>query len=143
MAAPSTRRSPPMDASSTSRPARKGSSTSSGSAAAAASARSARPRSPAPSPERGLSPCNPPSPPRGRGRGAQDEAPRLPVRRTTLQPQRGKRREMTAQTTETSTDAVAAADAAFFAALLDRDLPALERILAGDFLIVDVASGDV
>jgi ketosteroid isomerase-like protein len=45
--------------------------------------------------------------------------------------------------TETQTDAVAAADAALFAALLDRDLPALERILAEDFLIVDVASGDV
>src|SRR5690242_947721 len=46
-------------------------------------------------------------------------------------------------TTETHADAVAAADAAFFAALLDRDLPALERILAEDFVIVDVAAGDV
>ncbi len=50
---------------------------------------------------------------------------------------------MTTQTTETQTDAVAAADAALFAALLDRDLDALDRILAGEFLIVDVASGDV
>jgi len=50
---------------------------------------------------------------------------------------------MTTQSTEALTDAVAAADTAFFAALLDRDLPALERILAEDFMIVDVGSGNV
>jgi ketosteroid isomerase-like protein len=50
---------------------------------------------------------------------------------------------MSIQSTETRTDAIAAADAALFEALLDRDLAALERILADDFLIVDVASGDV
>jgi uncharacterized protein (TIGR02246 family) len=50
---------------------------------------------------------------------------------------------MTTQSTQTPTDAVAAADEALFAALLDRDLTALERIFAEDFLIVDVAGGDV
>jgi uncharacterized protein (TIGR02246 family) len=50
---------------------------------------------------------------------------------------------MTTQSTQTPTDAVAAADAALFTALLDRDLTALERIFADDFLIIDVAGGDV
>jgi ketosteroid isomerase-like protein len=59
---------------------------------------------------------------------------------------------MTANSTDFHTDAnseatragaLATADAALFAALLDRDLTALERILADEFLIVDVASGDV
>lgn len=38
---------------------------------------------------------------------------------------------------------VLAADAAFFAALLSRDIGALERLLAPDFLIVDVARGGI
>jgi ketosteroid isomerase-like protein len=44
------------------------------------------------------------------------------------------------------TDALAAvqrADAAFFEALVDADIPALEELLAEEFLIVDVASGSV
>ncbi len=40
-------------------------------------------------------------------------------------------------------EALQRADAAFFEALLDRDLPALETLLAEEFLIVDVASGSV
>jgi ketosteroid isomerase-like protein len=44
------------------------------------------------------------------------------------------------------TDALAAvqrADAAFFEALVDADIPALEELLAEEFLIIDVASGSV
>jgi ketosteroid isomerase-like protein len=61
----------------------------------------------------------------------------------TSHPTTTKEKEMTAQSTETQTEAVAAADAALFKALLDRDLDALDRILADEFMIVDVASGDV
>ena len=41
------------------------------------------------------------------------------------------------------TEAMQHADAAFFKALLDRDLPALEALLAEDFLIIDVAAGSL
>ena len=41
------------------------------------------------------------------------------------------------------TEALQHADAAFFKALLERDMPALEALLAEEFLIVDVASGSV
>ncbi len=50
---------------------------------------------------------------------------------------------MSTQTTQTQADSVAAADAALFAALLDGDVDALDRILADEFLIIDVASGEV
>jgi ketosteroid isomerase-like protein len=40
-------------------------------------------------------------------------------------------------------DALMRADLAVFAALLDSDITALERLLADQFLIVDVASGSV
>ncbi len=46
-------------------------------------------------------------------------------------------------TTQPETEALQGADSAFFEALLDRDVPALEEILADQFLIVDVASGSV
>ena len=46
-------------------------------------------------------------------------------------------------TTQQQIEGVQRADAAFFAALLDRDIPALETMLAEEFLIVDVASGSV
>jgi ketosteroid isomerase-like protein len=39
--------------------------------------------------------------------------------------------------------AIQRADSAFFEALVDRDIPALETLLATEFLIVDVASGTV
>jgi ketosteroid isomerase-like protein len=45
--------------------------------------------------------------------------------------------------TETLGEAILRADAAFFEALIDRDLPALEALLGEEFLIVDVASGTV
>jgi ketosteroid isomerase-like protein len=54
-----------------------------------------------------------------------------------------KEKKMTTQSTETQTETVAAADAALFAALLDSDVDALDRILADEFLIIDVASGEV
>ena len=41
------------------------------------------------------------------------------------------------------TEALQRADAAFFKALLERDMPALEALLAEEFVIVDVASGSV
>ena len=41
------------------------------------------------------------------------------------------------------TKALQHADAAFVKALLERDMPALEALLAEEFLIVDVASGSV
>jgi ketosteroid isomerase-like protein len=40
-------------------------------------------------------------------------------------------------------EAVRRADLGFFGALLDRDIPALESLLADEFLIIDVASGSV
>ena len=45
-----------------------------------------------------------------------------------------------------NTDAMATvqrADSAFFEALVDADIPALEELLAEEFLIIDVASGSV
>ena len=44
---------------------------------------------------------------------------------------------------ESAGEALESADAAFFKALLERDVSALEELLAEDFLIVDVASGSV
>ena len=38
------------------------------------------------------------------------------------------------------TEALQRADAAFFRALLERDMPALEAMLAEEFLIVDAAT---
>ena len=46
-------------------------------------------------------------------------------------------------TSEAQIEAMQDADAAFFEALLNRDIPALETLLAEEFLIVDVASGSV
>ena len=48
-----------------------------------------------------------------------------------------------AQTTQRHIAAVQRVDLAFFKALLHPDLPALEAMLADQFLIVDVASGSV
>jgi ketosteroid isomerase-like protein len=48
-----------------------------------------------------------------------------------------------ALTTQRQIDAVQRADSAFFNALLDRDLSALDARLGEEFLIVDVASGSV
>jgi ketosteroid isomerase-like protein len=45
--------------------------------------------------------------------------------------------------TETLSEAILRADAAFFEALIDRDIQALEALLGEEFLIVDVASGTV
>ena len=46
-------------------------------------------------------------------------------------------------TAPADTEALRRADLAFFDALLDRDIPALESLLAEEFLIVDVGSGTV
>ena len=46
-------------------------------------------------------------------------------------------------TTQADTEVLRRADLAFFDALLDSDIPALEALLAEEFLIVDVASGAV
>jgi len=46
-------------------------------------------------------------------------------------------------TSEAQIEAMQDADAAFFQALLNRDISALETLLAEEFLIVDVASGSV
>ena len=46
-------------------------------------------------------------------------------------------------TTQRHIEALQRTDAAFFKALLAGDIPALESLLAEDFLIVDVASGSV
>jgi ketosteroid isomerase-like protein len=46
-------------------------------------------------------------------------------------------------TAQANTEALGRADLAFFIALLDRDLAALEKLLAEEFLIVDVGSGTV
>jgi ketosteroid isomerase-like protein len=46
-------------------------------------------------------------------------------------------------TTQANTDALRRADLSFFVALLDRDLAALEKLLAEEFLIIDVSSGTV
>jgi ketosteroid isomerase-like protein len=46
-------------------------------------------------------------------------------------------------TTQPQIEAVQRADAAFFKALIDGDIPALETLLADEFLIVDVVSGSV
>jgi ketosteroid isomerase-like protein len=45
--------------------------------------------------------------------------------------------------THSQDGAIQRADSAFFAALVDRDIPTLEALLAEEFLIVDVASGTV
>ena len=45
--------------------------------------------------------------------------------------------------TQQQTDGLLRADASFFQALLAGDIPALESLLAEDFMIVDVASGSV
>jgi hypothetical protein len=44
-------------------------------------------------------------------------------------------------TAKADTEALARADLAFFDGLLDMDIPALESLLAEEFLLVDVASG--
>jgi ketosteroid isomerase-like protein len=55
-----------------------------------------------------------------------------------------RRRREGPPTSEAATrDALRATDRAFFHALVARDLPALEELLASDFLIVDVGSGGV
>jgi ketosteroid isomerase-like protein len=46
-------------------------------------------------------------------------------------------------TTQADIQALQRTDLDFFRALLDRDIPALETLLAEEFLIVDVASGSV
>jgi ketosteroid isomerase-like protein len=46
-------------------------------------------------------------------------------------------------TTQAQIEGLRRTDLDFFAALLDRDIPSLELVLAQDFLIVDVASGAV
>ncbi len=46
-------------------------------------------------------------------------------------------------TTQPDVNGLVPADLAFFRGLLDRDIPALEALLAEEFLIVDVATGSV
>ena len=46
-------------------------------------------------------------------------------------------------TTQADIEALRRADLGFFDALLDRDISALETLLADEFMIVDVASGSV
>lgn len=46
-------------------------------------------------------------------------------------------------TTDSETQALQSTDADFFKALVARDMAALERLVAEDFLLVDVASGSV
>jgi ketosteroid isomerase-like protein len=45
--------------------------------------------------------------------------------------------------TATLSEAILGADAAFFQALIDRDVPTLDALLSEQFLIVDVATGGV
>lgn len=46
-------------------------------------------------------------------------------------------------TTQAQIEGLWRTDLDFFAALLDRDIPSLELLLAQDFMIIDVASGSV